>query len=305
METFSRDGYTYQRWKVGASTFTACMELGARLMRWELDLPSGKREVIYWPENANMEDIGNVRGGNPILFPFMGRNYATGEKFAWKDPDGTRRPMPQHGWARQGKFEITRSSADSVEARFLPSAASQEGYPYNCEFYVRYKFGELSLDCELELVNNESKNIPWCAGHHFYFGLPWHKGLGRQDYILNIPAKKTWQHAADGKLVPLSGVEHPTNFGNPIICDCIHTKLTSNVVTFGPKSGEENVTIRVGEDPVPDSWAAVVTWTQADDSPFYCVEPWMGPPNSHEHKNGLHWVMPGQSEKFFVSIRLD
>jgi galactose mutarotase-like enzyme len=45
-----------------------------------------------------------------------------------------------------------------------------------------------------------------------------------------------------------------------------------------------------------------VTWTQADDSPFYCVEPWMGPANAPEHRKGLHLVPPGGRDTFTVSV---
>ena len=49
---------------------------------------------------------------------------------------------------------------------------------------------------------------------------------------------------------------------------------------------------------------AVLTWTQEETSPFYCIEPWMGPPNSPETKIGLHSVVPGQTQKFYVEITL-
>ena len=49
---------------------------------------------------------------------------------------------------------------------------------------------------------------------------------------------------------------------------------------------------------------AVVTWTQDEKSPFYCVEPWMGPPNAHETKVGLHSVAPGQTQKFYTEISI-
>jgi galactose mutarotase-like enzyme len=93
-----------------------------------------------------------------------------------------------------------------------------------------------------------------------------------------------------------------TTFADPTIVDLIRCKLKSNVLTFGPKNGEENLRIRHGVEPVPAPWAAVVTWTENDASPFYCVEPWMGPPNAPEHKNGLHLVAPGASETFFVEV---
>ena len=53
---------------------------------------------------------------------------------------------------------------------------------------------------------------------------------------------------------------------------------------------------------MPPADATFVTWTESDDSPFYCVEPWMGPANAAEHKTGLHLVPPGGSESFTVSV---
>jgi galactose mutarotase-like enzyme len=304
METFSYKGCPCQRWRRGASTFVACMERGARLMRWELDLPQGKREVVYWPDEVGMDDIAGVRGGNPVLFPFTGRNYAGGEKFFWRDTEGVKRQMPLHGWARQGRFEITAAGEAFVEARFLPDAAAREGYAYDYAFCVRLAFEELSLGIDFSLTNNDSRNIPWCAGHHFYFGLPWHAGLSREDYVLRVPAKKLWRHSAAGKLVPVEGVTPPLSFGDPAASDLIYTKLKSNAVSFGPRNGEEDVTLLIGEEPVPDAWTTLVSWTSDAASPFYCVEPWMGPPNSHEHKNGLRWVAPGKTETFPVRVSL-
>jgi galactose mutarotase-like enzyme len=63
-----------------------------------------------------------------------------------------------------------------------------------------------------------------------------------------------------------------------------------------------DVTVRLGADPAPPPGSTFVTWTQADDSPFYCVEPWMGPANAPEHGIGLHTVPPGSRETFTVSV---
>ena len=305
METFEKDGKTFQRWRVGASTFTACMTLGARLMSWTIDFAGTRRDVIHWPENANWADYRRIRGGNPVLFPFMGRNFADGKKFFWKDPDGNVRPMPQHGFAVDGEFEIVESSASAVKCKFIPSASAREGYPFDYEFFVTYRFRELSLECDFELVNLGEKRIPWCAGHHFYFAMPWHKNLARKDYVLAIDAKKFWHHASDGKLVKADEPARPLSFGDLAICDLIYTKLKTNRVAFGPRGGEENIVVKVGENEIPSPWTTVVTWSETEDAPYYCVEPWMGAPNSPEHGNGLHWVEPGASEKFSVSVSLE
>ncbi len=121
MEKVAYQGQTLTRWQVGNSTFLALPERGARLLNWNLTLGDGSvRDVIYWPEQADFAEIAKVRGGNPILFPFNGRTFDGTDIFHWRAADGVRRPMPLHGIARQGTFELTRLDARGFVARFLP-----------------------------------------------------------------------------------------------------------------------------------------------------------------------------------------
>jgi galactose mutarotase-like enzyme len=179
-------------------------------------------------------------------------------------------------------------------------------YPFAYDFRIRFDFLELFLRITFEFENRDAQPLPWCAGHHFYFTLPWHAGLSRRDYVVKIPSKKQWRHAADGKLVPfaeLKGLE-AIGFDHPHLSDCIFTNLKSATLSFGPKSGEEDISIKVGEEAIPGAWASVVTWTPDPEAPYYCVEPWMGPPNSPEHKNGLRFAEPGQVDTFVTEVSL-
>jgi galactose mutarotase-like enzyme len=303
METLDYHGQPIRQWRAGPSTYRAWPETGARLMDWTIALAGGRaRTVVHWPEDADVAHPAKIRGGNPILFPFAARTFDKGELGFWRAADGVRRPMPMHGFARDGRFVLAEADERGFRAVLEPSPAAQAAYPFDYEFSVAYAFAELSFTIELRLENRGSTPLPWCAGHHFYFRLPWHDGLTRGDYALHIPAKKAFRHAADGHLEPEKNFLPETTFADPTIVDLIRCKLKSNVLTFGPKNGEENLRIRHGVEPVPAPWAAVVTWTENDASPFYCVEPWMGPPNAPEHKNGLHLVAPGASETFFVEV---
>lgn len=305
METIDFRGHTIHKWALGASTFLAMPGRGARLMNWHLTLADGSvRDVIHWPEDADLGDMEPVRGGNPILFPFAARTFCDGEEGFWRAPDGVRRPMRRHGYARAGDFELTTVNDKGFLATFVPSEACREAYPYAYSFSVRYRFEELAFTVDLELRNDDSCPIPWSAGHHFYFTLPWHEGLERKDYHLTIPAKKAFHQDSRGALVGVKEFSQVASFADPQIVDLIHCRLKHNAVIFGPRSGEEAVEILIGPDTVPSPWATVVSWTAAEDSPFYCVEPWMGPPNSPEHKNGLHFVDPGRSEIFTVRVAL-
>jgi len=274
-------------------------------MDWTIAMAVGQpRSVIHWPLNPELKNPAKIRGGNPILFPFVARTFDKGEIGFWRTPDGERHPMPMHGFARDGRFTLACADDTGFTAMLEPSTAAREAYPFDYQFSVTYVFSELSFWVHLELTNHSAMPIPWCAGHHFYFRLPWHASLKRADYLLRIPARKAFRHTADGRLEPEKNFSPECTFADPGIVDLLRCKLKSNLITFGPKSEEENITIRHGADPVPAPWATVVTWTEKDDSPFYCVEPWMGLPNAPELEKGLHWVAPGQSEKFSVEVSL-
>ncbi|HQU09384.1 MAG: hypothetical protein B7X06_04535, partial [Verrucomicrobia bacterium 21-51-4] len=179
-------GIELMRWKRGASTFVAWPTCGARLMSWSLELADGSdREVIHWPENADLRAPAKIRGGNPILFPFVARTFAGTKEGFWKGPDKVVRPMPRHGFARDGVFEIETVSQTGFCAKLSPSASQRECYPFDYAFRVEYRFEELSTEIILSLENQDVTRIPWCAGHHCYFTLPWHSGLKRKHYQIN------------------------------------------------------------------------------------------------------------------------
>jgi len=200
---------------------------------------------------------------------------------------------------------LIEAVATGFTAELQPDAEAREAYPFDYRFTVRYAFEAVSLRVFLKLENFGDSPILWSAGHHFYFKLPWHEGLSRDDYRFEIPAKKCFRHAPDGSLELLKPLQPEACFGDPGVSDRIYTRLKGDTAVFGPKGGEENIGIRF----LPDSdtlstWNAFVVWTEAPDSPFYCVEPWMGPPNSPEHKKGLHAVEAGGRAEFGVEVAL-
>ncbi len=303
MEKVPYLGKTLTRWQVGNSTFLALPEHGARLMNWHLGLGDGSvRDILYWPEDADFAAFHKVRGGNPILFPFNARTFDAGEQGYWRDPNGVRRPMPMHGFARDGEFKVTRLDARGFTAVLAPTEAAKQAYPFKYEFSVAYRFSELGLACELTLRNLDTQPIPWSAGHHFYFTLPWTEGPTRGDYVIRIPASRTQRQDSTGKLIPGPVLKPEERLDNPALVDTFHLGLKSNAVAFGPVRGPGSVTVRHGTAAVPAPEATFVTWSMSPESPFYCVEPWMGPPNAPETKIGLHWVQPGQAQSFVVEI---
>lgn len=307
MELIDYNGVKLHRWNCGPSTFLARPELGARLMNWNLRMGDGSyRDVIHWPEDADLSNFAKVRGGNPILFPFSARTYHKGQIGQWKDQSGEVRPMPMHGFSRDGEFEITTVDDNGFTAELKQTEASRTAYPFDYRFTVRYVFEQVSFKVYLQLDNLGDTPILWSAGHHFYFTLPWHKELSRKDYRFEIPAKKCFTQAPDGSLQPVAkGWEKNCSFGDPENSDRIYTRLKGDTARFGPNGGEEDIGIRfLNDSETHSTWNSFVVWTEKPDSPFYCVEPWMGPPNSPEHGKGLHAVGAGESATFGVEVAL-
>jgi galactose mutarotase-like enzyme len=306
MEKVPFCGHTLTRWQVGPSTFLALPEKGARLMNWHLALADGTvRDVLYWPEGQSLNDIAQIRGGNPILFPFCGRSFDRGDIHFWRDDTDTRRPMPLHGLARQGDFQVTRLDERGFTALFRPGEEARAAYPYDYEFTVSYRFEPLALFVELRLHNLDRRPIPWSAGHHFYFTLPWAEGRTRADYFIRIPADATLRQDFErGPLHTGPRLGPEELLANRDLIDVFHTALKHHAIVFGERRSDDRITLRIGPDRVPPKHAVIVTWTAADDSPFYCVEPWMGPANAPEHRMGLSYVAPSETRTFLVQISL-
>lgn len=303
MEKIPYLGKTLTRWRVGGSTFVALPENGARLMYWNIALGDDSvRDVILWPELKTLDEFHKTRGGNPILFPFCARTFDRGELGFWRDAKGVRRPMPTHGVARQGDFRVDRIDPGGFEAVFVPGDEARLCYPFQYEFRVEYRFAALGLTCILTLENLGDEPLPWSAGHHFYFALPWSEGSARGDYSIRIPADQRLRQDTAGQLVAGPTLGALERMDNPALIDTFHTRLRSPEVVFGERGHAGDVVVRLGSDDLPPAGSAFVTWTQSDESPFYCVEPWMGPANAPEHKVGLHLVPPGGRETFSVSV---
>ncbi|HEX2861714.1 MAG TPA: aldose epimerase, partial [Lacunisphaera sp.] len=218
--------------------------------------------------------------------------------------DGVRRPMPMHGLARQGTFRLIRLDEGGFSALFVPDEAAKAAYPYDYEFVVSYRFDPLALFVELQLTNHGRTPIPWSAGHHFYFTLPWSSGRSRRDYTLETTATKHLQHDKQGALVNGPRVGNRETLDNPHLLDLIQTGLKREVFAVSEAGTGNRLLFRTSMAGSGAKDLAVVTWTEDEKSPFYCVEPWMGPPNAMENKAGLHHVPPGQTQKFYVEITL-
>lgn len=274
----------------GTSRVLIAPQFGARLLNWHV----GEKEVIHWPDNADWSKAASVRGGNPVLFPFIARHMVNGEIGWWLDAVGKKRAMPMHGFARNSDFSvIPETDANTIRMRLLPSAQTREWYPFEFIFDVVYTLGETSLEVAFEVTNTGTDPMPYYMGHHFYFAVP---HTDRAQWLLTLPCERTGvQNLPEGSITDKPAGNAVTPISESWLVDSFHIGLKSPEISLLEKGTGKGVVFDLNAGgSVP--WYEVTTWTQEESSDFYCVEPWTGLPNAIHHGKGLRYLAPGVKE---------
>jgi aldose 1-epimerase len=267
-----------------------CPDHGARILRWEHD----GREIIHWPENADWSRILKVRGGNPVLFPFIARHFVEGKPELWRDATGIVRPMPQHGFARNAKFTVIEDSADnSLRMRLVDSEETHACYPFAFQFDVLVSLlPESRLEIRFETANRGDQPLPYYAGHHFYLAIPHGE---RGDWTLDLPCASWGRQAPDGSILHEETKGDHLSLNDPSLVDRFQIQPANAKITLLNTKSQRRLTFELTH-PNAVPWYAVTTWTETPTSDFYCVEPWLGLPNAIHHGEGLRWLAPGAME---------
>ncbi|TCW87004.1 aldose epimerase [Burkholderia sp. SRS-46] len=284
----------------GPSLVRIAPQFGGRLLSWHVD----GEPVIFWPDTADWSQLARVRGGNPLLFPFLGRHRVDGEIGRWRDAAGTVRNLPMHGFARDLPFAAQASADGTALAMTLDANdALRAGYPFDFRFEATYRLVDThTLDVALTTTNRGTAALPYYAGHHFYFALPHGK---RAQTTLELPPTHRRTQLADGTISAPEPGEARYTLDEARIHDrfhCLDGAPSGPVRIVMPGRGR---TIEISLD-VPGSipWYAVTTWTEKPDSDFYCVEPWLGLPDAIHNGLGLRMLAPGATETAALRIQV-
>jgi galactose mutarotase-like enzyme len=271
---------------------------GGRLMTWRV----GGEPVIHWPDPADWSNPAKIRGGNPLLFPFLGRHFVDGEIGKWRDPEGVVHDLPTHGFARNLPFSATRDAdGHGLRMTLVDSDATRSGYPFAFRFEAAYRLIDgHTLEVELTTSNPGEVALPYYAGHHFYLHLPHEQ---RAQSSVGLPRTENRRQLPDGELTDATPGKPRYSLADPEIVDVFHclTGPSDAPVRVDMPGLKRSIGFELHQpDSVP--WYCVTTWTESDTSDFYCVEPWIGLPDAIHNGCGLRWLAPGKTET--ASLRL-
>lgn len=268
---------------------------GGRLVRWVLR----GEDILYWPDQADWSRPAKIRGGNPLLFPFIGRHFVDGEPGHWRDAEGTVHALPQHGFARDLPFTVAGTGDDSIAMVLEPSDSTWAGYPHAFRFEARYRLLDSGLEVALCTGNTGGTRLPYYAGHHFYFRLP---AAQRRESRLSLPETTRMRQEPDGRLTAAAKGEPAYALDDDRLQDTFHVLQGPGPVALAMPDRTLSIDLDV---PGSIAWHAVTTWSESADSDFYCVEPWLGLPDAIHHGQGLRWLAPGEQEIAICRLRVD
>jgi galactose mutarotase-like enzyme len=265
---------------------------GGRLLSWQI----GGAPVIHWPDFADWSQPAKIRGGNPLLFPFLGRHRVDGRLGEWRDQAGVVRQLPTHGFARDLPFSSALDAdGHGIRMTLADSAATRTAYPFAFRFEATYRLADAhTLEVELTVTNRGDTPLPYYAGHHFYFALP---HALRGETTVELPPTSRRHQEADGSISAPSPGEPIYALDDARILDRFHclSGVPAQPVRIVSPSLHRIIEIdlrRPGSVP----WYAVTTWTETDTSDFYCIEPWLGLPDAIHNGLGLRWLPSGKTE---------
>jgi galactose mutarotase-like enzyme len=263
---------------------------GGRLMRWSI----GERPVIHWPESADWSAPAKIRGGNPLLFPFIARTFLDGKIGSWRDPHGQIRPAPMHGLVRAAPFMVTKQAADCLALEISWNPGMGDAWPFPFVFSVEYTLAGEGLEVAFTVANSGAEEMPYSVGNHFYFEVP---APERGGWRLGGDFRSFARQDAEGKIVTVPPPRSGGILSDADLVDLFHIGPSSDgTVLRHVADGREVAFGLMPDDSGANPWYAVTTWTESAASDFYCVEPWTALPDAVNSGKGLRWLKPAAQE---------
>jgi galactose mutarotase-like enzyme len=283
----------------GRATAELAPAVGGRLMRWSID----GRPVLHWPDDPDWSRAGSIRGGNPLLFPFIARTFLDGKIGFWRGPDGQVRPAPMHGLVRTARFEVEVLATDRIRLRIASDATMAGSFPFPFVFTVDYVLEDGALSAAFTAENTGTESMPWSVGNHFYFDVPADE---RGAWRLECPCRRFARQEKEGGIVSAVAPVDGGSLADPALVDLFHVGPAREGVVLRHAGDGRGVHFDLPADAAGhDAWYAVTTWTETADSDFYCVEPWSALPDAVHNGHGLRWLKPGTRETLRLRLRAE
>lgn len=233
---------------------------GAEPLSWKVH----GRELLWHGDPAHWERRA------PILFPVVGASAGRKVRVAHQDY-----PMPQHGFARDSRFQVVEREERAVRLRLIESDETWTHYPFRFVLEVVAGLDDKGLSLGFEVTNTDTSDMPYALGFHPAFPWPFDGGA-REGYAVvfemsenaEVPEISTeGLLRAERRTVPFEGNRlelDPSLFKEALA----FLNANSRRIRFVAPSGAA-ITMRVEDFP------HLAVWSKPT-APFLSLECWTG-----------------------------
>lgn len=237
----------------------------------ELQSLKSKENGIEYIWNGNPEYWGKHA---PVLFPIIGA--LKNDEYRYRGKTYT---MSKHGFARDLDFDVLDQEEDKVSFILSSTPETKKNYPFDFALIIHYELGGEGLTIRYEVQNKGEDEMFFSIGGHPAFNVPLEEGLSFEDYYLAFSPRKS------RLILPLNGLyidmdqrtlgQTNTNlalkhemFSNDAV---IYETKGLNAISICSEKSAHSVTLTYKDMPYVGIWSPY-----PKESPFVCIEPWVG-----------------------------
>ncbi|MBN4073936.1 hypothetical protein JYT61_00085 [bacterium AH-315-E10] len=265
-------------------------ELGCNLFSWT----SQGHDLLYFPDGFPEHAERMFDGGNPLLFPSVGRTWnrecdrPVPDEYSIYGHDKSY-TMPLHGFLYMGHWnkeeEDISENEVSVSYMFTPDDGVVENhYPFDVSFQVTYTMCAGSINTKVCITNNGSESAPVAYGLHPYFRI-----MTMDEVELTIPCRHYLM--LDPELLVPTGkslkAESSLLISHEQEYDIVYSDLYAPRTTIRYPIGNYSVHVDFQE-----GFENIVVYCGVD-SDFVCVEPWTRGIGGYEFLKKKKWQKKG------------
>lgn len=256
---------------VGDSLFTIAPDFGCNLHKWQL----AGEDILYCPAGFPASGAAPFAGGNPVLYPAVGRTWDRSEATAVADQyklheHDTPLMMPCHGIVALGSWTLLDENVTAAETtvgfQFEIAEEARAGrYPFDIRFSLTYILRPNAVTMRAHFQNVGGTAAPVAYGLHPYFSIS-----RKTDIAIDLPCDTRVVLDAE-LLIPIGAEPLPDNvlnFGDSEGCDAGYSGAPGGTAQLRDTGAGRSVTIRT--DNRIDTW---VVYADTNND-FVCIEPW-------------------------------
>ncbi|MHB9038182.1 MAG: aldose epimerase family protein [Armatimonadota bacterium] len=261
---------------------------GCNLFSWTVD---GK-ELMYCPDDYPEAAWKITGGGNPILFPSVGRtwDFSTGEPVQGIyriHPSDKTWFMPSHGIIYNCKFEKIDETRepDRISVAYelqISEKVKADNYPFDIGLVQRFTLTHDAIELEATITNNDDSPAPAAFGYHPYFRI---SNSQREGVEVRLPVTKFLKTTEDTVL--LTGESEDADGMIDLQPDLYydHTFTGATGTRMSLIDSEAGHTIHVDYDKKFELFLVY----SPDGSDFVCIEPWTRGLGAYMHLLEPEW----------------